>query len=97
MPNTTEILNEPVFTPAELSKRLRLHPSTVRKLFVDQPGVIRLGHARSRRTRQYLTLRIPVSVVERVLQQMAVSSNAGGLAISTGRSPGEALSAGGVS
>jgi hypothetical protein len=79
--NTTE---ETVFTPAEIAKIKKLHPATVRKIFLEEPGVIRLGHpAGSRakngqgaRHRQYYTIRIPESVANRVFARMTVGSEA---------------------
>jgi hypothetical protein len=64
--------DEPVFTPEELAAARKLHPATIRKLFVDEPGVFRLGHKGSGRRRQYFTLRIPASVAARVFQRMTV-------------------------
>jgi hypothetical protein len=74
-PEQSNTLNEPLFTPEELSKSTKLHVSTIRKTFVDEPGVIRLGHASGRR-RQYFTLRIPASVAARVFQRMTVGGEA---------------------
>ena len=68
----TDSFNEPVFTSEELARSRKLHPATVRKLFVDEPGVIRLGHGGRRGRRQYFTLRIPHSVAERVFGRMTV-------------------------
>ena len=65
-------LREPVFTPDELAKAKRLHPATIRKLFVDEPGVFRLGHGGSGKRRQYYSLRIPASVAQRVFERMTV-------------------------
>lgn len=66
--------NEPTFyTPEEVAKRYKFHPATVRKLFIDEEGVIRLGHSGTRRRRQYFTLRIPAHVIERVLGRMTVT------------------------
>ncbi len=64
--------DERKFTPEEVAKAYKLHPSTVRRKFVDEPGVIRLGNSGGRRKRQYYTLRIPLSVVERVFGRMTV-------------------------
>jgi hypothetical protein len=64
--------DEPVFTPEELAAARKLHPATIRRLFVDEPGVMRLGHAGSGRRRQYFTLRIPASVARRVFERMTV-------------------------
>lgn len=71
---TSEIAEpiERVFTPDELGKQAKLHPATVRKLFRDEPGVIRIGHGSSDSCRQHFTLRIPQSVVERVFARMTV-------------------------
>jgi hypothetical protein len=54
-------------TPQELAKLWMLDESTVRRMFRDEPGVLK--HTRSFRRsgrREYLTLRIPESVVKRV-------------------------------
>jgi hypothetical protein len=64
--------DEPVYTVDELAHSKKLHPSTVRKLFLDETGVIRLGHGRRRGRRQYYTLRIPHSVAERVFRRLTV-------------------------
>jgi hypothetical protein len=69
-----DAIEEPVYTPDELAAAKKLHPSTVRKLFIDEPGVIRLGHHAGRKRRQYFTLRIPASVAQRVFQRMTVRS-----------------------
>jgi hypothetical protein len=71
---TLQDLNEPKFTPEEISEIFKLHPSTVRKRFVDEPGVIRMGHPGSRGRRQHYTLRIPASVVARVFGAMTVKA-----------------------
>ena len=65
-------LLEEVFTSEELGKRLKVHPSTIRKIFVDEPGVIRLGHPGGPGRSQYFSLRIPASVVRRVFGRMRV-------------------------
>jgi len=69
-----EVIEELVYTPDELAAAKKLHPSTVRKLFIDEPGVIRLGHHAGRKRRQYFTLRIPASVAQRVFQRMTVGA-----------------------
>jgi hypothetical protein len=62
-----EVGFEPVFTPQELSKLWKFDQSTIRRMFIDEPGVLKLGH-QSRRDgkREYITLRIPASVARRV-------------------------------
>ena len=64
--------SESIFTAEEIATKHKLHPATIRKLFLDEPGVIRLGHPARGRRRQYYTLRIPASVVQRVFQKMTV-------------------------
>ena len=69
-------LDEPIFKPAELAKMTKYHESTIRRMFVDEPGVIRLGNPGGRHRRQYFTLRIPLSVVRRVFGRMTVGGRA---------------------
>jgi|HubBroStandDraft_1064217.scaffolds.fasta_scaffold34954_4 hypothetical protein len=72
----TDVLNELHYTPEELAKSRKLHVATIRKLFVDEEGVIRLGHTARRGKRQYFTLRIPHSVALRVFARMTVGGRA---------------------
>lgn len=65
-------IDETVYTADELAERLKVHPATIRKMFIDEPGVIRLGHAGLRGKKQYFSLRIPASVVHRVVGRMKV-------------------------
>jgi hypothetical protein len=77
MPNTLELPIAPIaievnYTPEELAKLMKWHVATIRKRFVNEPGVVRLGHPANGRRRQYYTLRIPQSVVARVFGAMTV-------------------------
>jgi len=72
----TETLNEPVYTAEELAKSRKLHPATIRKLFLDEPGVLRLGHGGRRGKRQYFTIRIPETVAVRVFGRLTVGGRA---------------------
>lgn len=56
------------YTAKELAQLWRLDESTVRRLFRDEPGVLRIPHLRRRRKRDYVSLRIPASVAARVHQ-----------------------------
>ncbi len=58
-----------IYTPAELAERWKLSEQTVRRMFIDEVGVLRIGNPNPRGKRSYLTLRIPAAVVERVFQQ----------------------------
>ena len=64
------------FTPAQLAERLALSQTKIRRMFQDEPGVVKIGEP-SRRLgrklkRRYYTLRIPESVAERVLRRCRV-------------------------
>jgi hypothetical protein len=63
------INGERLYTPSELGILLSLDPSTVRRMFLDEPGVIKFGKENQRGKRDYVTLRIPASVAQRVLDE----------------------------
>jgi len=54
------------YTPKELAALWRLDETTIRRIFQDEPDVLRLGRAGRRDKRDYVTLRIPQSVALRV-------------------------------
>lgn len=55
------------YAPQELAELWGLDASTVRRIFQDEPGVLKIGRTGRRDgKRGYLTLRIPQSVVELV-------------------------------
>jgi hypothetical protein len=58
------------YTPQELGALWGFDPTTIRRMFIDEPGVLKLG-SQSRRDgkREYITLRIPASVALRVYQR----------------------------
>jgi hypothetical protein len=72
-PNVPKVIEEAVYTPAEIARLKKLHPGTIREMFLEEPGVIRLGRPATRRKRQYFTLRIPESVAERVFARLTVA------------------------
>ena len=57
-------ITERHFTPNELALMWSMHPSTVRRIFENMPGVLKLSVAGSPGSRRYVTLRIPRSVAE---------------------------------
>ena len=59
-------INEKCLTVAEVAERLKVNEETVRRLFLNEPGVIAICFPR-RGKRVYRTLRIPESVFLRVL------------------------------
>ncbi len=55
------------YNPKELASIWHLDQTTVRRLFQDQPGVLKVGKSNRRDgKRDYVSLRIPQSVAERV-------------------------------
>jgi len=54
------------FTVAEVAALWNLSDDTIRNLFRDMPGVVKLGSHERRHKRGYLSLRIPESVVQKV-------------------------------
>jgi hypothetical protein len=58
-----------IYTPAEIAKALKVSTNTVRRLFQDVEGVIKLGDPNPRGRRGYQTLRIPRAVCERILRE----------------------------
>ena len=61
---------EPHFSVEDLAERWKLDTSTVRRMFQDQAGVFRIGRdGRRDGKRDYITLRIPRSTVERVYRE----------------------------
>ena len=59
-------INESCLTVAEVAERLKVNEETVRRLFLNEPGVIVICCPR-KGTRVYRTLRIPESVYLRVV------------------------------
>jgi hypothetical protein len=53
------------YTPKELAAVWRLDESTVRRMFQDEPNVLKIGSTGRRSTRDYVTLRIPASAAAR--------------------------------
>ncbi len=66
--------NDPAFEThysiPQLVRLWGLSEKTIRRIFNGEPGVVELGHEEERFRRGYKTLRIPVSVVQRVHQRL---------------------------
>jgi hypothetical protein len=62
-------VDEQCLTVADVAERLKVKPDTVRRLFIREPGVIVIYFPRKGK-RVYRTLRIPVSVYQRVLTRL---------------------------
>jgi len=50
------------YTPKELGAIWHLDESTIRRMFQDEPGVLKIGQTGRRGKRDYVTLRIPASI-----------------------------------
>jgi hypothetical protein len=62
----SHVMAEKHYTPTELAEMWGVSVQTVRDLFKDEDGVLKLGSDGTRNRRAYKTLRIPHSVAERV-------------------------------
>ena len=61
---------EPHFEPSQLAELWSLNATTIRRMFQDEPGVLKIGKSNRRDgKRDYVTLRIPRSLAERVYQE----------------------------
>jgi len=60
------------FSIKEIAKLWGLCENSVREIFKQEPGVIRIERPRSRYKRAYTTIRIPKSVLERVHRRMSL-------------------------
>jgi hypothetical protein len=62
-------VDDQCLTVAEIAERLKVKPDTVRRLFINEPGVIVIRFPRKGR-RLYRTLRVPLSVYQRVVTRL---------------------------
>lgn len=58
------------YTPAEVASLWHLDVETIRRIFQDEPGVVVLQAAVKKGKRQYKTIRIAQSVLERVHRRL---------------------------
>jgi hypothetical protein len=59
------------YTPKELASRWNVSVDTIREIFKDEPGVIKIKRPQTLHKRGYTSLRIPESVVMRVGSRLA--------------------------
>ncbi|MGC1798704.1 MAG: hypothetical protein WA713_21605, partial [Candidatus Acidiferrales bacterium] len=65
-------VDEKHHTPAELGKTWALSVETIRRLFENEPGVLKVQNASGPTgRRQYKTLRIPASIAARVHRRIS--------------------------
>jgi len=58
------------YTPKEVADLWHVSVDTVRRLFRDRPGVLKLDSPETRRKRGYRVIRIPESVLQAVHAEM---------------------------
>lgn len=58
------------YTVGELSQIWLLSQSTIRRLFIKEPGVIKIVREETRCKRGYTTLRIPEAIAQRVHRRL---------------------------
>ncbi len=61
--------NEHHYSVQELAAAWNVSPDTIRRLFLNEPGVLNFSRP-SRRKRVYRPIRIPATVAERVYQRI---------------------------
>ena len=66
MPLPSKAPAERKYRPDEIAREYCLHVETVRRMFFDEPGVIKIGHPTLNNKHRHYRLRIPESVVRRV-------------------------------
>jgi hypothetical protein len=69
--STLEGALERHYSAKEISELWGLCENSVRELFKNEPGVVRIQRPKSRWKRAYTTVRIPKSVLERVHRRMS--------------------------
>jgi hypothetical protein len=67
----SNLLKDKHYTPDELAELWGVSVDSIRRIFRDEPGVLKMGEKSPKHKRQYLTLRIPESVVERVYTRLS--------------------------
>ena len=67
----SNIMAEKHYSPDELAELWGVSTETVRSIFREEPGVLKLGKTGTRYKRGYVTLRIPLEVAERVHRRLS--------------------------
>jgi transcriptional regulator GlxA family with amidase domain len=73
---TTSTYLERHLTVADLASLWNLSEDTIRRLFLDEPGVVTIRRSR-RRARVYRSIRIPESVARRVHERLTIGESHG--------------------
>lgn len=62
------------FTISEIAELWHLSRATVRSVFADVPGVLRIVRPEQRKKRKYESIRIPARIVRSVHQQLTMKN-----------------------
>jgi hypothetical protein len=62
-----------MYTPHELAELWQLSEQSIRRLFQDRPGVLKIGESNRKGKRGYVTLRIPSAIVEELFWERSRS------------------------
>jgi hypothetical protein len=58
------------YTPQELGELWRFEETTIRRMFLDEPGVLKVGkQGRRDGKRDYVSIRIPASIAQKVYER----------------------------
>lgn len=68
-----DLSRERHYSVAELGRKWNLSEKTIRRMFVNEPGVLQWGKMEARSRRAYVTLRIPETVALRVHRRLRVA------------------------
>jgi hypothetical protein len=70
-PRNPTLVGEKHFTPQELAGAWGVSAETIRQIFREEQGVLKIGKSGTRTKRGYFTLRIPKEVAERVHRRLS--------------------------
>jgi hypothetical protein len=74
MKDQGNVADEDHYSPDELGKKWGVSGETIRNIFRQEPGVLRFNKTKirtTRSTRRYTSMRIPISVAERVHRRLS--------------------------
>jgi hypothetical protein len=65
------LMKDKHYSPDKLAELWGVSAETIRSIFRDEPGVLKIGKTGAKYQRGYVTLRIPESVAERVHMRLS--------------------------
>ena len=75
------------YSVADLAKLWLFSESTVRRIFINEPGVLKLVHEETRYKRRYTSLRIPEHIAKQVHRRLEGAAPQNSQGVSKGRKP----------